>query len=144
MKRQKWFRRMRPYVGRHLLGIGAAAVVVMTLSVGWPVNHGVAQTNDAPTDATLTVGQCIRANASIDPLEETLIKEDVIEEDLLQTKVTNGMCEDMLTPISDTTPAQKLFAAQNYMQEIKLIERSMREAAAEEAANKGTRLVFFK
>src|SRR5215213_10263759 len=137
-KRQKWFRRMRPYVGRHLLGIGTAAVVVVTLCVGWPVYHGVAQTNDAPTDATLTVGQCIGANATtIDPLEETLIKEDVIEENLLQSKVTNGMCEDMLAPISDGTPAQKLLTAQNYMQEINLIERSMREAAAEEAATRG-------
>jgi hypothetical protein len=137
MKRQKWFRRMRPYVGRHLLGIGTAAVVVVTLCVGWPVYHGVAQTNDAPTDATLTVGQCIGANATIDPLEETLIKEDVIEENLLQSKVTNGMCEDMLAPISDGTPAQKLLTAQNYMQEINLIERSMRKAAAEEAATRG-------
>ena len=138
MKRQKWFRRMRPYVGRHLLGIGTAAVVVVTLCVGWPVYHGVAQTNDAPTDASLTVGQCIGANATtIDPLEETLIKEDVIEENLLQSKVTNGMCEDMLAPISDGTPAQKLLTAQNYMQEINLIERSMRKAAAEEAATRG-------
>src|SRR5215208_4999828 len=137
-KRQKWFRRIRPYVGRHLLGIGTAAVVVVTLCVGWPVYHGVAQTNDAPTDATLTVGQCIGANATtIDPLEETLIKEDVIEENLLQSKVTNGMCEDMLAPISDGTPAQKLLTAQNYMQEINLIERSMRKAAAEEAATRG-------
>jgi hypothetical protein len=128
---------MRPYIGRHLLGIGAAAVVVVTLCVGWPVYKGVAQTNDAPTDATLTVGQCIGANATIDPLEETLIKEDVIEENLLQSKVTNGMCEDMLAPISDGTPAQKLLTAQNYMQEINLIERSMRKAAAEEAATRG-------
>jgi hypothetical protein len=109
----------------------------VTLCVGWPVYKGVAQTNDAPTDATLTVGQCIGANATIDPLEETLIKEDVIEENLLQSKVTNGMCEDMLAPISDGTPAQKLLTAQNYMQEINLIERSMREAAADEAATRG-------
>jgi len=129
---------MRPYVGRHLLGIGTAAVVVVTLCVGWPVYHSVAQTNDAPTDATLTVGQCIGANATtIDPLEETLIKEDVIEENLLQSKVTNSMCENMLAPISDGTPAQKLLTAQNYMQEINLIERSMRKAAAEEAATRG-------
>jgi hypothetical protein len=61
----------------------------------------------------------------------------VIEENLLQSKVTNGMCEDMLAPISDGTPAQKLLTAQNYMQEINLIERSMREAAADEAATRG-------
>jgi hypothetical protein len=43
----------------------------------------------------------------------------------------------MLAPISDGTPAQKLLTAQNYMQEINLIERSMRKAAAEEAATRG-------
>jgi hypothetical protein len=123
---------------RQLFGIGTAAVVVVVLCLGWLVYYGVArQANDAPADATLTVGQCIGANATIDPLKETFIKEDVIEENLLQTKVTNGMCEDMLALISDGTLAQKLLAAQNYMQEINLIERSMREAAAEEAATRG-------
>lgn len=137
-ERKKCFSQMRRYIARHLFGIGTAAVVVVVFCSGWPVYNGVAQANDAPADATLTVGQCIGANATIDPLEETLIKEDVIEENLLQTKVTNGMCEDMLAPISDGTLAQKLLAAQNYMQEIKLIERSMREAAADEAATSGT------
>jgi hypothetical protein len=129
---------MRLYIARHLFGIGTAAVVVVALFWGQPVYDGVAQADEAPADAILTVGQCIGANATTDPLEETLIKEDVIEENLLQTKVTNGMCEDMLAPISDGAPAQKLLAAQNYMQEIKLIERSMREAAADEAATSGT------
>jgi hypothetical protein len=128
---------MRLYIARNLFSIGTAAIVVVVLCSGWLAYHGVAQANDAPAEAAVTVGQCIGANASIDPLEETLIKEDVIEEELLQTKVTNGMCEDMLAPISDGTTAQKLFAAQNYMQEIKLIERSMREAAADEAATRG-------
>jgi hypothetical protein len=76
---------MRRYIARHLFGIGTAAVVVVVLCSGWPVDHSVAQANDAPADATLTVGQCIGANAPIDPLEETLIKEDVIEGNLLQT-----------------------------------------------------------
>jgi hypothetical protein len=71
-------------------------------------------------------------------LEEALIKEDVIEENLLQTKVTNGMCKEILEPIADGTPTRKLLAAQNYIQEIKLIDRSMREAAADEAVTSGT------
>jgi hypothetical protein len=78
-KREKCLSQMRLYIARHLLGIGSAAVVVVTLCVGWPVYHGVAQPNDAPADATLTVGQCIGANGTIDPLKETLINEDVIE-----------------------------------------------------------------
>jgi hypothetical protein len=136
-KRQKWFGRMRPYIVRHLFGIGTAAVVVVALCWGWPVYDGVAQADDAAADAILTVGQCIGANTTIGPLEETLIKEDIIEEDLLRTKVTDGMCKDMLEPIPDGTPARKLGAAQNYIQEINLIERAMREAAGE-AATRGT------
>jgi hypothetical protein len=138
MKRQKEFRRMRPYIGRHLLGIGAAAVVVVTLCVGWPVYDSVAQVDAAVDNEILSVGQCIDANdASVGPLEEALIKEDIIEEDLLQTKVTNVMCKDMLERIPNGTPVRKLVAAQNYIQEIELIEEAMRKAA-DEATARGT------
>jgi hypothetical protein len=89
---------------------------------------------DAADDATLTVGRCLGDDATIGPVEEALIKEDIIEENLLETKVTNVVCKDMLKPISASTPLQKLAAAQNYIQEIKLIEGAMREAAAEQTA----------
>jgi hypothetical protein len=126
---------MRSYVVRALFGLGAAVVVVVALCWGWLVYDSVAQVDDGADDAALTVRQCIGVNATtISPLEEALIKEDIIEEDLLQTKVTNGMCKDMLEPIADGTPLQKLAAAQNYTQEIKLIEGAMREAAGEAAA----------
>jgi hypothetical protein len=144
MKRrnEKWgksFSQMRRHIiTRHPFGVGTVVVVVVVLCSSLPVYHSVAQANDAPADATLTVGQCIGANATIDPLEETLIKAGVIEENLLQTKVTNGMCKEMLEPTADSTPTRKLLAAQNYMQQINLIERSMREAAADEAATSGT------
>jgi hypothetical protein len=129
---------MRPYIGRHLLGTGAAAVVVATLCVGWPVYDSVAQVDAAVDNEILSVGQCIDANdASVGPLEEALIKEDIIEEDLLQTKVTNVMCKDMLERIPDGTPVRKLVAAQNYIQEIELIEEAMRKAA-DEATARGT------
>jgi hypothetical protein len=130
---------MRSYVVRALFGPGAAVVVVVALCWGWLVYDSVAQVDDGADDAALTVRQCIGVNATtIGPLEEeALIEEDIIEEDLLQTKVTNGICKDMLEPIADGTPLQKLSAAQNYIQEIKLIEGAMREAAGEAAA-KGT------
>src|SRR5215211_3289631 len=127
---------MRAYIVRHLFGIGAAGVVVVALCWGWPVYDGVAQADNAADDAILTVRTCIGANAPSAPLEEALIKEDIIEEDLLQTKVTKGMCKDMLEPITDGTPVRKLLAAQNYIQEINLIEGAMSEAAGE-AATRG-------
>src|SRR5215203_4910889 len=128
---------MRPYIVRHLLGTGAAAVVVVALSGGWLVYDAVAQVDDAADDGILTVGQCIDADASFRPVEEALVKEDIIEKDLLQTNVTNGMCEDMLERTSDGTPVRMLVAAQNYVQEIELIEGAMRRAASSAAA-KGT------
>ena len=125
---------MRLFIDRHFFHIGAAVVVVVALCLGWPVNDGVTQADDAPDDAILTVRTCIGANARGGPLEEALIKEDIIEEDLLRTTVTNGMCKDMLDPIPGGTQVRKLVAAQNYLQEIELIEGAMRGAAGEAAA----------
>ena len=118
-------------------GAAAAVVVAMALCWGWPVYDGVAQVDGAADDAILTVGRCIGSEATIGPLEETLIKEDIIEKDLLQTEVTNVMCKDMLEPAPDGTPLEKLTAAQNYIQEIKLIKGAMVEAT-NEAAVRGT------
>jgi hypothetical protein len=117
-------RQMRSYVIRQLIGPAAAVAVVAALCWGC----GTAD------DATLTVEQCIGDNATIGPVEGALIKEDIIEENLLETEVTNVVCKDMLKPISGSTPLQKLAAAQRYIQEIKLIEGAMREAAAEQAS----------
>jgi len=130
---------MRHYIGRHLLGILAAAVVVVVVALcgGWPGYESVAQVDDAADNGTLTVGQCIEVNASVSPLDEALIKEDIIEEDLLQTEVTDGMCKDMLEPIADGTQMRRLIAAQSYIQEIKLINGAIRRAGSRTAA-KGT------
>ena len=65
--RQKWFSRMRLFIDRHFFHIGAAVVVVVALCLGWPVNDGVTQADDAPDDAILTVRTCIGANARDGP-----------------------------------------------------------------------------
>jgi hypothetical protein len=135
-KRGKRPPRLRSHIVRHLLGIGAA-VVVVTLCMGWPVYDSVAQVDAAVDNDILTVEKCLEANASVSPLEEILIKQDIVEEDLLQTKVTNVMCKDMRERIPDGALVRKLVAAQKYIQEIKLIEGAMRKAA-DEAAARGT------
>ncbi len=130
---------MKPSIIRYFIGTGAT-VFVLTLCVGWPVYSVVAQDNDAPPDGHLTVGKCINANdASVAPIEEALIKEDIIEENLLQTKVTNSMCKDMLEETSDGTLVRRLVVAQNYMQETKFIEGAMRRAGGEVAVKGTTR-----
>jgi hypothetical protein len=74
------------------------------------------------------------AQYPVGPVEEALIKEDIIAETLLPAKITDGMCEDMLERAPDGTLVQSLVAAQNYIQEIKLIENSILEAEGEAAA----------
>jgi hypothetical protein len=124
---------MRPYIVRHLLGTGAAAVVVVAFSGGWPVYESVAQVDEGTNHDVLRVEQCIEASASVGRPADTLIEEEIIEEDLLRSKVTNSMCEDMLKGIPDGTPVPKLVATQRYMQEIKLIEKAMGEAVGKTA-----------
>src|SRR3712207_63683 len=124
------FCRRRRYILKYLIGIGVAAAL-MALCVGWPIYDAVAQTNDG----TLTVEECLGdANASVDPIAEVLIKEGIIGENLLSTNVTDGMCEDVLQRAPDGTPVQRLVTAQNYVQEIELIENAIREATSEAAA----------
>jgi hypothetical protein len=127
---------MRLSIGRHLVGTGAVAVVVVALCGGWLVYDSVAQDDGAAKDGVLTVGQCIDASAaSVDQVEKALIQEGIIGEGLLQTKVTNGMCKDMRRErIPDGTPVRRLVAAQSYIQEIELVEGAMREAVGEAAA----------
>src|SRR5215211_1045627 len=123
----------RWYIGKYLIGIGVAAAL-MALCVGWPIYDAVAQANDG----TLTVEECLaEGNASIDPIAEDLIKEGIIGENLLSTKVTDGMCEDVLQRAPDDTPVQRLVTAQNYIQENQRIENAISEATGEAAA-KGT------
>jgi uncharacterized membrane protein YgcG len=126
------FGRRRRYFGKYLIGIGVAATL-MALCVGWPIYDAVAQANDG----TLTVEECLgNTNASIDPIAEDLIAQGIIAEDLLPTKVTDGMCEEMLEQAADGTLVGRLVAAQNYVQDIKLIEYTIREATGEAAAKR--------
>jgi hypothetical protein len=123
----------RWYIGKYLIGIGVAAAL-MALCVGWPIYDAVAQANHG----TLTVEECLaEGNASMDPIAEDLIKEGIIGENLLSTKVTDGMCEDVLQRAPDDTPVQRLVTAQNYIQENQLIVNAIREAAAKGTDAKG-------
>jgi len=124
----------------YIFGTGALAVVVVALCLGWPVYNSVAQIDDAADNNTLTVEQCIDAtDDSADPIEEVMIEKDMIDEGLLQTKVTNSMCEAMLEPVTDSSLVRRLLAAQNYMQEIKLIKGAMHEATGKAAARRPNR-----
>jgi hypothetical protein len=136
------FCRGRQYISKYLVGFGMVAAL-MALCMGWLVHDAAAQINDAPDDGTLTVRKCLsKANTSVGPVGQTLIEEGIIEKYLLPTKVTNDMCENILDRTPDGTSVQTLVAAQNYIQEVNLIENSIRGAAVEAAARGTDRHLF--
>jgi hypothetical protein len=124
---------VRLYIIGYLTNAKLAAVMV-ALCMGWLVYDGVARVDAAIDSDVLTVGQCIDASASVYHVEEGLVKENIIGAGLLETKVTNVMCKDMLERIPDGTPVRTLVAAHSYIQEIKLIEGAMSEAVGGVAA----------
>ena len=135
------YRRKR-CVGKYLISTGVAAIV-LALCVGWLAHGAAAQIDGAPSDGPLTIRQCLsKARTSVAPVGQALIKDKVIEKNLLPTMVTNDMCEDILRRAPDGTEVQTLIVAQNYMQEIKLIENSIRGAAGEDTARSRDRHYF--
>jgi hypothetical protein len=116
--------RRRRTIGKYLIECGVAAAL-MALCMGWAVRDLAAQSNDD----TLTAGECLtEVGAAVGSVAQGLGKENIIGMNLLSTKITDGMCQDMLERSPDGTVIQSLIVAQNYIQEIQLIERSMREA----------------
>lgn len=128
---------MRSVLG-HLASIGVA-VALTALCINWMVRESAVRLSDVTDDNVLTVEQCVNTGASSEPIETALIEAGVIDEDLPGTKVTKSMCEEILGRAQDGTPARKLVAAQNYVQEIQLIEGAMRRAADETVATRTDR-----
>lgn len=136
------FYRRRQYAGKYLVGIGVAAAL-MALSVGWLVSDAAAQTNDPPDNGAVSVEECLgKAYSPVGPTGQTLAREGVIEENLLPTLVTDDMCGDVLERAQNGDPVQALVAAQNYIQEIKLVEDSIHKAAGEATARASDRRLY--
>lgn len=118
------------YVRRCLAGSVAAAALV-AFGVNPTVHEAGAQDADMPGGPVLTVEQCLAEGGEVlvKPLQEAFAGEGITEEGLLRRQVTDLMCEDLLQQAPSDAPAQRLVAAQNYLQEIELVEGAMREAA---------------
>lgn len=127
---QRRARSKKRYVRRCLAGSVAAAALV-AFGVNPTVHEAGAQDADMPGGPVLTVEQCLAEGGKVlvKPLQEAFAGEGITEEGLLRRQVTDLMCEDLLEQAPGDAPAQRLVAAQNYLQEVELVEGAMREAA---------------
>lgn len=97
------------------------------LCVSLTVRDVAARLSDVNRDEVFSVERCIsnNADASIDPLEEELIRAGIIEEDLDKVTITKEKCEDILERTPQDTPLERAVAASNVIQELNIIRRSM-------------------
>lgn len=84
---------------------------------------------------TVTVGQCVR-DADLDPesageITDLLIRQETIRRDLPETTLTQSMCQEVRDRATDGSLVHKLVAAQNYVQELHLLEQAMRQVESE-------------
>src|SRR3712207_5321553 len=122
---------MRQYIMSKYLIVTAALAVVIIICLSWMSRDGAAQTNGASDDGVRTVGQCINhhTDAPMDPLDEKiLIEEGIIEKQLSNTTITNEVCGEILARTPHGSPMERLIAADSVIQEIDVIQKSMKEA----------------
>ena len=129
---------MRSAIGKCLAATGAAAALIALCTL-LTVSGGVAQDDEPTDDGALTVGRCLESSIDTPLEEDALIKQGTIDNTLLRTGVTKPMCADMLERASGDAPVRKLVAAQNYVQEIELVEGAMHRAAGETASRETER-----
>jgi hypothetical protein len=112
--------KMMPRIGKGLIG----AVVVVTLAAL------CVSGNEATADNIQTVEQCIdnKTNASVEPFEETLVREGIIREELVKIEITNEVCEEIIARTPGGTPIESAVAAVNVIQELDIIQERMKTA----------------
>lgn len=84
---------------------------------------------------TVTVERCVRdsdlAPENADEITDLLVEQETIQRDLPETKLTQGMCQDIRDRAPGGSLVHKLVAAQNYVQEINFVEQAIRQVAGE-------------
>jgi hypothetical protein len=128
--RRKLSPSMRPFISKCLIGAGIVTILA-ALCMSWKVRDGVTQVNGATGDEELTVEQCINGNTdtSIDPAEETeLIRTEIIKNKLDEITITKEECGEIIDRTPGSTPVERAVAADNVIQELAFVQRSMKAA----------------
>lgn len=116
-------------LSKKLVGFVTAAALA-AFGVNLAVHEAGAQDAGTLGGPVTTVEQCIADSegASVEPLQEAFVGKRITEEGLLQKRLTALMCEDLLERSPGGSPSQRLLAAQNYLQEIEIVESAMQRA----------------
>jgi hypothetical protein len=128
---------MSSYFDKGLKAVGLAATLAI-VGVSSLACAGPAQGNKV-TDGHLTAQQCIdnRTAGSVEPFEEDLVAEGLVNTELNKIPVTRGMCEEIIERTPGGSPIARAAVAGNLTQELKIITKRMKDASGKDVNGDG-------
>ena len=128
---------MSSYFDKSLKAVGLAATVAIVGVISLACT-GPAQGNKV-TDDLLTAEQCIDNNTagSVEPFEEDLVAEGLVNTELNKIPITRGMCEEIIERTPGGSPIARAAVAGNLTQELQIIKKSMEDASGKDVNGDG-------
>jgi hypothetical protein len=128
---------MSSYFDKSLKAVGLA-VTVAIVGVSSLACAGPAQGNKV-TDEHMTAQQCIDNNTadSVEPFEEDLVAEGLVNTELNKIPITRGMCEEIIERTPGGSPIARAAVVGNLTQELQIIKKSMEDASGKDVNGDG-------
>jgi hypothetical protein len=128
---------MSSYFDKSLKAFGLAATLAI-VGVSSLACTGPAQGNKV-TDGHLTAQQCIdnRTAGSVEPFEEDLFAEGLVNTELNKIPITRGMCEEIIERTPGGSSIARAAVAGNLTQELKIIQKRMEAASGKDVNGDG-------
>jgi hypothetical protein len=128
---------MSSYFDKSRKAVGLAATVAI-VGVSSLACAGPAQGNKV-TDEHMTAQQCIdnKTAGSVEPFEEDLVAEGLVNTELNKIPITRGMCEEIIERTPGGSPIARAAVVGNLTQELKTIKKSMEDASGKDVNGDG-------
>jgi hypothetical protein len=128
---------MSSYFDRSLRAVGLAATLAIVV-VSSLACTGPAQGNKV-TDGHMTAQQCIdnKTAGSVEPFEEDLVAEGLVNTELNKIPITRGMCEEIIERTPGGSPIARAAVVGNLTQEFHIIKNSMEDASGKDVNGDG-------
>src|SRR5215203_3911164 len=129
---------MSSYFDKSLKAVALAATVAIvgmsSLACAVP-----AQGNKVTDNGLLTAEQCIdnKTAGSVEPFEEDLVAEGLVDTELNKISITHGMCEEIIERTPGGSPIARAAAVGNLTQELQTIKKSMEDASGKDVNGDG-------
>jgi hypothetical protein len=131
---------MGSYIDKSFIVASGFAATVTIVGMSWLAYAGAAQADKVTDDDLLTAEKCIgnnTINGSVEPFEESLVAEGIVNTDLDKITITHGMCEEIIKRSPGGSPIARAAVVGNLTQELQIIKKSMEDASGKDVNGDG-------